>query len=113
GEVREGPNGSPLVLYNLSKADAMRMKKGFELLCEVFLAAGAKRILPFIAGLDELRTARDLDALRSRELRPGDFEVTAFHPLGTARMGVDPRRSVVGPDHEAHEVERLFICDGS
>jgi len=113
GEVREGPKGSPLVVYNLSKKDAMRMRKGFELVCEVFLAAGAKRVLPFIAGLDEVRSARDLEALRSRRLLPGDFEVTAFHPLGTARMGVDPRRSVIGPDHEAHDVERLFVCDGS
>ena len=113
GEVREGPNGSPLVLYNLSKSDALRMKKGFEVLCEVFLAAGAKRVLPFLVGLDEVRSERDLEALRSRKLRPGDFEVTAFHPLGTARMGVDPRRSVVGPDHEAHDVERLYVCDGS
>jgi choline dehydrogenase-like flavoprotein len=28
-------------------------------------------------------------------------------------MGADPRRSVVSGEHETHEVEALFVCDGS
>ncbi|MFO0751105.1 MAG: GMC oxidoreductase [Myxococcota bacterium] len=28
-------------------------------------------------------------------------------------MGVDPRRSVVGPTHESHDVPGLFVVDGS
>jgi choline dehydrogenase-like flavoprotein len=35
------------------------------------------------------------------------------HLLGTARMGDDPRTSVVNRDHRAHDVPNLFICDGS
>jgi choline dehydrogenase-like flavoprotein len=35
------------------------------------------------------------------------------HVLGTARMGDDPRTSVVDRDHRAHDVRNLFICDGS
>ena len=35
------------------------------------------------------------------------------HMLGTCRMGADPRTSVVDPDHRAHDVRNLFICDGS
>jgi len=35
------------------------------------------------------------------------------HLLGTARMGNDPRTSVVDRDHRAHDVPNLFICDGS
>ena len=33
--------------------------------------------------------------------------------LGTARMGDDPRDSVVDRYHRAHDVPNLFICDGS
>ena len=36
-----------------------------------------------------------------------------FHLLGTARMGNDPRDSVVDRYHRAHDVPNLFICDGS
>ncbi|HZS61591.1 MAG TPA: GMC family oxidoreductase [Gemmatimonadaceae bacterium] len=35
------------------------------------------------------------------------------HLLGTARMGNDPRASVVDRYHRAHDVPNLFICDGS
>ena len=35
------------------------------------------------------------------------------HLLGTCRMGDDPRRSVVNRDHRAHDVDNLFIVDGS
>ncbi len=35
------------------------------------------------------------------------------HLLGTARMGNDPSTSVVDKFHRTHEVENLFICDGS
>ena len=35
------------------------------------------------------------------------------HLLGTARMGNDPRSSVVDKYHRAHDVKNLFIVDGS
>jgi choline dehydrogenase-like flavoprotein len=35
------------------------------------------------------------------------------HLLGTARMGNDPRDSVVDRHHRAHDVPNLFVCDGS
>jgi choline dehydrogenase-like flavoprotein len=35
------------------------------------------------------------------------------HLMGTTRMGVDPRRSVVDPDCRAHDVPNLYIVDGS
>ena len=33
--------------------------------------------------------------------------------MGTARMGNDPKRSVVNANNQAHEVKNLFIVDGS
>ena len=37
----------------------------------------------------------------------------AVHLLGTCRMGNDPKTSVINPDHRAHDVKNLFLCDGS
>jgi hypothetical protein len=113
GAVRPGPGGSPLITYNLSESDARRMQRAFEVLCDVFLAAGSKRVLPFVQGHFEIRDSNDLQALRSRVLRPGDFEVTAYHPLGTCRIGSDPKRSCLRPDHEAWDVGSLYVVDGS
>lgn len=40
-------------------------------------------------------------------------QTVGAHLLGTARMGDDPASSVVDRYHRTHEVENLFICDGS
>jgi choline dehydrogenase-like flavoprotein len=113
GRVRSSPTGSPLITYDLNPDDTAKMKRGITILSELFFEAGARRVLPMIAGMDELRTPGDLAALRAMNVRPGDFEVTAYHPLGTCRMGVDPRTSVVGPSHESHELSGLYVTDGS
>jgi choline dehydrogenase-like flavoprotein len=36
-----------------------------------------------------------------------------WHLMGTARMGTDPRRSVVDSYGRCHEVKNLYIIDGS
>jgi choline dehydrogenase-like flavoprotein len=113
GRVLPGPNGSPLIIYNMSRADARRMQHGIELVSELFLAAGAKRVHPFVTGQYTIESDRDLDRLKSRRLRPGDFEVTSYHPLGTCRMGTDPTRSVLTPDHQTRDVRSLYVVDGS
>jgi choline dehydrogenase-like flavoprotein len=35
------------------------------------------------------------------------------HLMGTARMGTDPKKSVVNANHQSHDVRNLFIVDGS
>jgi choline dehydrogenase-like flavoprotein len=37
----------------------------------------------------------------------------AFHPLGTARAGVDPRSSVVDADLRVHGTDNVWVSDGS
>ncbi|MFI5587516.1 GMC oxidoreductase [Amycolatopsis sp. NPDC051758] len=39
--------------------------------------------------------------------------LTAAHPQGGAPMGDDPARSVVGPDGRSHDVDGLYVGDGS
>lgn len=113
GEVHAGPAASPVIRYDMSPEDVARMQRGYEILCEIFLRAGAERVLPMIVGCDEIRSESDLQKLREMKLSAGDFEVTAYHPLGTCRMGVDPTRSCIDPDGEAHDTEGLFVADGS
>jgi choline dehydrogenase-like flavoprotein len=113
GEVRPGPRGSPLITYSVNRRDTARMLKATAMLCDVYFAAGAKRVFPLIPGLEELRHPGEVAKLRAMDVAANAFDLTAYHPLGTCRMGTDPRRSVLGPDFEAHEVERLFVADGS
>jgi choline dehydrogenase-like flavoprotein len=113
GTVREGPGGSPLLTYQMNRADLALMQRGIVTLAELFLRAGARRVFPFALGHEEISSESGLDRLRRARLSPGDFEVGAFHPLGTCRLGVDPRTSCVGLDQQAHDVGRLYVCDGS
>jgi choline dehydrogenase-like flavoprotein len=113
GRVRMGPSGSPLLTYDLNATDTARMARGISILSELFFAAGARRVMPMVSGMEELNSPADLATLRALSMRPGDFEVTAYHPLGTCRIGVDPKTSVLGPDHQTHEVAGLYVADGS
>jgi choline dehydrogenase-like flavoprotein len=113
GSVREGPGGRLLLRYDLDRRDLAKLQRGVVRLVELFRAAGARRVFPFVAGSQEIATSADVAALAARTLRPGDLEVTAYHPLGTCRVGTDPRTSVLGPDHQVHAVDALYVMDGS
>jgi len=55
-----------------------------------------------------------LEAAGATEVHVGDIiPGNSSHYLGTCRMGVDPRTSVVDPWCRAHDVPNLFIGDGS
>jgi len=112
GEVRAGPGGAPLVRYSLDERDVRLMQRGVETLCEVFQAAGARRVLPLLPGHDEVTTAHQLARLRGSRVTAGDLEVTAYHPLGTCRIGED-EGACLGPDHQLRGAPGVYVCDGS
>ena len=45
--------------------------------------------------------------------RPINEQQFSVHLLGTCRMGIDPKASVINPDHRTHDIKNLFLCDGS
>jgi choline dehydrogenase-like flavoprotein len=111
--VRRGPGGRPLITYSLGDHDVARLKRAVEILGRVYFAAGARSVFPLVHGFDELHSVGDLERLRRATVHARDFEITAYHPLGTARMGRDPSKSVVGPDHQVHDTPGLYVADGS
>ena len=44
---------------------------------------------------------------------PVDYQRGGAHLLGTCRMGDDPQTSVVDRFHRTHDIDNLFLCDGS
>jgi choline dehydrogenase-like flavoprotein len=56
------------------------------------------------------RIAREIaKAMNATEVHEGPDIVSSGHVMGTYRMGVDPKRSVVTPDHRAHDHANLFL----
>ncbi|HEY3128389.1 MAG TPA: GMC family oxidoreductase [Acidobacteriota bacterium] len=62
-------------------------------------------------GLSMARLA--FEAAGAIEILDSGIIVPAFHLMGTARMGHDPKNSVVNAWHRAHDVPNLFVVDGS
>lgn len=60
------------------------------------------------------QAARELlQAAGATDIHEGEPYPWTSHFMGTARMGTDPKRSVVNAWHRAHDVPNLFIVDGS
>ena len=113
GRVVTLPTGGPLVLYSMNKKDTTTFVKGLSLCSRISFAAGAKKVFLTVHGLPELNHVGDVDRLSQRRVHPMDLEVAAFHPLGTARMGADPKHSVIDPQLRVHDLANLYIADGS
>ncbi len=60
---------------------------------EMLEAAGAKNTRPF----------------KVHDREPG----RGIHEVGIARMGLDPKKSVLNPFEQTHDVPNLFVMDGS
>jgi choline dehydrogenase-like flavoprotein len=112
GSVRE-VMGQPVIQYWLQDKDVSHIKRGVDVLAQIFFASGASRVHTPIAGYDVLESEADLAALRRANLRAWDLDLSAYHPLGTARMGTDPASSVINADHEIHDCPGLYVVDGA
>jgi hypothetical protein len=113
GRVHRGPHGGPIVRYDLTKHDRDRVQRGAHLLGQIYFAAGARKVYAPIVGHEIMESPADLERMASAKLRGWDLELSAYHPLGTCRMGSDPRSAVTDRFHETFEVRNLYIVDGS
>lgn len=103
----------PQLFYELGRPEVEKLRRGVEVLAQIFFAAGAREVFAPVSGFETLRSEAELARLRSARLSPARFELSAFHPLGSCRASRDPSRGVLDPQLEAHDVPRLFVADGS
>jgi len=113
GKVVRKPNGEALIFYSLGKADLKKCIDGIVLLCRMFFEAGAKEVYLPIHTLPQISSAEEISEIYALNIQPKDLDILAFHPLGTCRMGTNPKTSVIDSNCRVHEMENLFICDGS
>lgn len=113
GRVRELPGLGPSMLYRMNDEDVRRSVAATVLAARVLFAAGAREVYPGLPAVPVLRSPAEAEALATRRWRERDLKVSAYHPMGTARMGRDPSRSVCAPDGRVHGSEGLFVADTS
>lgn len=112
GRVRAMGNGA-LIRYDLTQADARRIIRGIALAARIYFAAGAKRVYPMLPGLEAIDSPDQVRHIESGRWKPGELKVSAYHPMGTCRMGSDPRSSVVDEFGQTHDVPGLWVLDAS
>ena len=92
--------GIPLLVFNCEWGDnELAMRKDIaESAAEMLEACGGKNV-----GLRDLHVEGELGA------EPG----LGIHEMGTARMGRDPKTSVLNAYNHCHEVPNVFVTDGA
>ncbi len=113
GRVMRRPDGRPFMYYNIGKAEIERMAEGVVMAGEVYFAAGAKEYYPVIHGFPVVKSVEELRKIDPKKARAKDFKLSAYHPMGTVRMGEDPRRAAVDSYGRSFACEGLYVCDGS
>ena len=81
---------APKISYKMSENSKRMIEHGIKMAKKVMEAAGSKEIL-------------------SNSL----MKPAGWHLMGTARMGNDPETSVVDKNGRAHDIQNLYIIDGS
>ena len=113
GRIVLGPQGKAQVLYNLGREEVARLSRGVAILAKVYLEAGAEEVYLPLRKRSLIRHPRDLEEFSSQRLKSWDFELTAYHPLGSARMGACSQEGVVDTDHEVYGIRGLHVVDAS
>jgi choline dehydrogenase-like flavoprotein len=111
--VVEAEETRPVLHYRMIEDDRAALARGLVACARILFAAGAIDVtFPAIPPVT-VRSPRELDALDTSFIRPHGTPLSAVHPMGTLRMGDDPRTSVVSSRGEHHHVRGLFVADGS
>jgi len=113
GRIWFDVKGNPMMTYNLVPEDIERIHQVMVRTGEMCLAAGARRLYMGLIGYDAIENRADFDRFKTRTPEAAELALISYHPLGTCRMGRDPKTSVVDLDHQSHDVPGLFIVDGS
>ncbi len=114
GRILGGTGSDPIAWFPQNRVDTDRIVSGLKLLGEMAFAAGAKAVMPGAYGLpDKFTDPAQLAALAPGKIHPNQLVMASTHIFGTCRMGGNPATSVVNSHGECHDVENLWICDGS
>ena len=88
GRITINKKGRHFIHKTLNEQDQNTQDKGLRTIHKMFEATGAKKIIN------------------------GDFAI-GLHLMGGLNMGIDPRRSVVGPDFRVHGYSNIYSADSS
>ena len=114
GAVRLRDDGTPLLDYPLLPQFWEGARRALRAMAQIQFAAGAKVVMPVHAqGASFTSFAAAGAAIDDFALQPLVTPVVSAHVMGGAPLGPDPGRAVVGSTGRHHQLENLYVFDGS
>jgi choline dehydrogenase-like flavoprotein len=113
GRVGVREDGRALIEYKLVDSDVHQFSTGIRACARLLFAGGAKKVLVPSVPPIVLDHDKQIDQIPMSAARPFNIQMAAVHPMGSMSLGDDPKKSVVKSTGEHHQVERLFVLDGS
>ncbi len=124
GRVTLDKHGEPVIDYPLGDHERKQLMQGMLEGVKLHLAAGATRVgtlhtrptvfdAPPTHPLDAPELQTFLHEVETRGLEPNRILLFSAHQMGTCRMAADPRRGVIGDDHQVFGARGLYVADGS
>lgn len=114
GTVDVADNGSALIDYPLTPYLFNGVRRAYLSMAELLFAAGARGV--HVGHSDSAiykSWAEAKQQIAALDLEPLLFRLGSAHVMGGCPMGSDDRRSVVNTKGQHHQLENLYICDGS
>lgn len=92
--------------YKLTASDAAKLGYAIARAADLLFAAGAREVFPQVAGVTTIQPGEQ-SALETG-ITPARLRLEAFHPMGTAALGV-----VTDANGELRELPGAYVADGS
>lgn len=114
GEVRLREDGSAVLDYPIRAWLWDGVRRSYLAMAECQFAAGAESVHPASSDARAYRSWPEARAgIAALPLRSPNVFLNSTHPLGGCAMGADPRRSVVDAFGRHHQIDNLYVIDGS
>ncbi|HEX7299158.1 MAG TPA: FAD-dependent oxidoreductase [Solirubrobacteraceae bacterium] len=111
--LRPALTGGVDIVYKPAREDLKTLVEALKLLGRIYLAAGARRVMPSTFQFNEFTSEDQLDRLDDYVKHSSYLSIGTGHPQGGNALSSDPSKGVVDPSFRVHGFENLFVCDAS
>jgi len=114
GRVELQSDGTPVLDYPLTAYLWEGARRALAKMAEIQFAAGAKSVMPVRPAARSYASWTEArEAIAALEPGPVTATVVSAHVMGGSPLGPDPRRAAVDTNGRYHQLENLYVLDGS
>jgi len=101
------------IRYELSGADAARLRTGLARLAEILIASGAREVRAAVHGLPPIRAERDAVSLLDADVAADRMSLVTVHAFSSCPAGTDRARCAVDSFGRVYGTRNLLVNDAS